>query len=189
MRQNPLINQMVAGTNISDSLESPPSKLAKILSEISPSVSIIQKTSTIVSPGPGLDLQTSAAEQNAPAMIQKKMESKRRDPCPCEYCKDPKYVDMRLHKCYVDSVCDKTFSKIAHLKAHIRCHNNERPFICDWLGCGKTFVRSDELKRHAWIHTKEDRFKCPCGKGYSRADHFRAHAVKCDGSSLGDVGE
>lgn len=25
------------------------------------------------------------------------------------------------------------------------------------------------------------RFSCPCGKGYSRADHFRAHAVKCDG--------
>ena len=25
------------------------------------------------------------------------------------------------------------------------------------------------------------RFSCPCGKGYSRADHFKAHAVKCDG--------
>ena len=24
------------------------------------------------------------------------------------------------------------------------------------------------------------RFKCPCGRGYSRADHFRAHAVKCE---------
>ena len=24
------------------------------------------------------------------------------------------------------------------------------------------------------------RFTCPCGKGYSRADHFRAHAVKCE---------
>ena len=115
------------------------------------------------------------------------MKIKRRDPCPCEYCNDPKYVDIKLHKCYVEPGCLKTFSKLAHLKAHIRCHNNERPFECDWPGCGKTFVRPDELKRHAWIHTKEDRFKCPCGKGYSRADHFRAHAVKCDSSNLEEV--
>ena len=149
-----------------------PSNLALIMKDISPSVSIIPKSNTRVSPEFNLN----------PVNEEKKKEMKnnRRDPCPCEYCSDPKFVNVKLHKCYVQPGCEKSFSKIAHLKAHIRCHNNERPFVCDWNGCDKTFVRPDELKRHAWIHTKEDRFKCPCGKGYSRADHFRAHTGKCD---------
>ena len=142
------------------------------MKDISPSVSIIPKSNKRLSPEFNLNCVNEEKK--------KEMKNNRRDPCPCEYCSDPKFVNVKLHKCYAQPGCEKSFSKIAHLKAHIRCHNNERPFICDWRGCGKTFVRPDELKRHAWIHTKEDRFKCPCGKGYSRADHFRAHAGKCD---------
>ena len=160
-----------------------PEKLALMIKEISPSVSIIPKPSNnVVSNHKGsIFNNTNIDKMDELRTINAK--GKGRDSCPCQYCQDPQYVDVKLHKCYVEPGCDKTFSKIAHLKAHIRCHNNERPFACDWQGCGKTFVRPDELKRHAWIHTKEDRFKCPCGKGYSRADHFRAHAVKCDGSN------
>merc|ERR1719471_1661948 len=143
--------------------------LAKLLKEISPSVTIIPRPAVSHQSVTALNLTLNTLKQN-----------KRRDPCPCEFCINPNFYDVKLHKCYVEPTCGKTFSKVTHLKAHVRSHNNERPYECEWRGCGKTFVRSDELKRHAWIHTKEDRFHCPCGKGYSRADHFRAHAVKCD---------
>lgn len=101
-----------------------------------------------------------------------------RFPCSCNNCKDPNYFGKE-HCCNIPG-CDKTFSKTAHLRAHLRGHNNERPYPCSWPGCGRRFVRSDELRRHAWIHTKADRFKCEtCGKGYSRADHFRVHVARC----------
>jgi len=116
-----------------------------------------------------------------------------RFPCECSNCRDPNYFGKE-HCCNVPG-CDKTFSKTAHLRAHLRGHNNERPYPCSWPGCGRRFVRSDELRRHAWIHTRADRFKCEaCGKGYSRADHFRVHVARClDGgtptNSLETMGE
>ena len=121
--------------------------LAKLLQEISPSVTIIPKPAGTVS--------SRSLEFSSSTKLKKK------ENCPCEFCSDQRFIDVKLHKCYVDTTCGKTFSKIAHLKAHIRSHNNERPYECEWLGCGKTFVRSDELKRHAWIHTKEDRWIFP----------------------------
>lgn len=118
--------------------------LAKLLKEISPSVSII--------PRPAAPHSSSLTALNLSLSKTKKKEH-----CPCEFCINPNFSDVKLHKCYVEPTCGKTFSKVTHLKAHVRSHNNERPYQCDWNGCGKTFVRSDELKRHAWIHTKEDR--------------------------------
>ena len=176
--------------NTANRLENPafPEELAQIIKEISPSVSIIPKSNkSMQQNSEESDLRT-ANEESMGELVRKDIKAKGRDPCPCQYCQDPKFAHIKLHKCYVEETCNKTFSKIAHLKAHIRCHNNERPFACDWQGCGKTFVRPDELKRHAWIHTKEDRFKCTCGKGYSRADHFRAHAVKCDFANMMEGG-
>ena len=120
--------------------------LAKLLKEISPSVTIIPRPAVSHQSVTALNLTLNTLKQN-----------KRRDPCPCEFCINPNFYDVKLHKCYVEPTCGKTFSKVTHLKAHVRSHNNERPYECEWRGCGKTFVRSDELKRHAWIHTKEDR--------------------------------
>lgn len=127
-------------TDLIASIKNNNENLAKLLTEISPSVTIIARPASLSQPPP-LSL----------------MKNKKRDPCPCDFCTDPRFVELKLHKCYAESSCDKTFSKVAHLKAHIRSHKNERPYECEWRGCGKTFVRSDELRRHAWIHTKEDR--------------------------------
>ncbi|XP_023348325.1 zinc finger protein 84 isoform X3 [Eurytemora carolleeae] len=107
--------------------------------------------------------------------------------CPCKNCCDPTYIPVngvRVHTCILKHECTKTFTKIAHLKAHIRANNNERPYTCSWKGCHKSFVRRDELKRHAWIHTGETRFRCDCGRGYGRADHYRTHALKCSLSTV-----
>ena len=55
----------------------------------------------------------------------------------------------RTHKCHK---CNKEYNKTSHLRAHLRAHDNYRPYVCDFKVCGKSFTRSDELKRHKRIH-------------------------------------
>uniref|UniRef100_A0A3B3C146 Sp3b transcription factor n=1 Tax=Oryzias melastigma TaxID=30732 RepID=A0A3B3C146_ORYME len=104
----------------------------------------------------------------------------RRVACTCPNCKESGgrgsgMGKKKQHICHIAG-CGKVYGKTSHLRAHLRWHSGERPFVCNWVYCGKRFTRSDELQRHRRTHTGEKRFVCmECAKRFMRSDHLAKH--------------
>ncbi|XP_029972299.1 transcription factor Sp3-like isoform X1 [Salarias fasciatus] len=104
----------------------------------------------------------------------------RRVACTCPNCKESGgrgsgMGKKKQHICHIVG-CGKVYGKTSHLRAHLRWHSGERPFVCNWMFCGKRFTRSDELQRHRRTHTGEKKFVCmECSKRFMRSDHLAKH--------------
>ncbi|KAK9479487.1 hypothetical protein V1514DRAFT_264709, partial [Lipomyces japonicus] len=57
---------------------------------------------------------------------------------------------QKKHKC---PVCHKRFTRPSSLQTHMYSHTGEKPFICDFNGCGRHFSVVSNLRRHKKIHS------------------------------------
>jgi hypothetical protein len=109
--------------------------------------------------------------------------SKDKDKGPKKPPKPPKYpANFQCH------LCPRKFTRAFNLRAHLRTHADERPFVCSV--CGKMFARQHDQKRHGSLHSGEKNFVCKgelelqpgtmwgCGSRFARPDslgeHFRS---------------
>ncbi|XP_060589257.1 zinc finger protein 367-like [Ruditapes philippinarum] len=81
-------------------------------------------------------------------------------------------------------VCSRVFPREKSLQAHMRTHTGERPYLCDFPGCGKSFCQSGQLKTHQRLHTGEKPFACSIEGCPSRFTHANRHCTEHPYASL-----
>ncbi|KAF1842790.1 uncharacterized protein K460DRAFT_314411 [Cucurbitaria berberidis CBS 394.84] len=81
---------------------------------------------------------------------------------------------MALKQC---SMCERTFTKLEHVKRHERSHTRERPYECPT--CKKHFSRSDVLFRHCKGHAQNamNRMKNNEQQNRHEQQDFRHHSL------------
>ncbi|ODH53729.1 hypothetical protein GX48_00147 [Paracoccidioides brasiliensis] len=65
---------------------------------------------------------------------------------------------QKKHKC---KICDKRFTRPSSLQTHMYSHTGEKPFPCEFPGCGRHFSVVSNLRRHNKVHKGEKESQSP----------------------------
>lgn len=68
-----------------------------------------------------------------------------------------------------------------YLIYHLLTHTGEKPYQCDYPGCGKSFVRPSSLTTHKQTHTDEKLHQCDypeCEQFFTRYRSLRRHKLR-----------
>lgn len=77
-------------------------------------------------------------------------------------------------RCYICSLCGKSFARLHQFKLHQQSHKRKRAFWC--MVCGKSFQCSSHLSTHHRTHTGEKPYGCgQCGKRFTQQSSLRVH--------------
>lgn len=82
--------------------------------------------------------------------------------------------------------CTKKFNRPARLVAHLRSHNNERPYKCTYEGCEKSYTDNKHLRSHVLSAHTEDaafQFVCDtCGARFATGQRLKRHGLTHQGA-------
>jgi hypothetical protein len=71
-------------------------------------------------------------------------------------------------RCTQPECKDKAFKRAEHLKRHMKCHSDKKPFICEM--CGTAFSRSDNRRAHYDTHGNKAKTKSRRNAYYEECD-------------------
>jgi hypothetical protein len=57
------------------------------------------------------------------------------------------------------NICQKQFKRPSSLQTHLYSHTGEKPFACDWIGCGRLFSVRSNMIRHRKLHERDRKTK------------------------------
>lgn len=77
--------------------------------------------------------------------------------------------------------CERVSTEQSNMKAHMRMHTGEKPYVCRNAGCMKAFRWKSSLTYHEKaLHVKSRPFKCsPCRRSFVEKRKLRMHFDLC----------
>ncbi|EPX73758.1 transcription factor zf-C2H2 type [Schizosaccharomyces octosporus yFS286] len=117
-----------------------------ILSELSAAATLAQNGSNISGASDG-----KSQSNKDPSAIEKRVHIARRHSNTRKSNQQSAAISSSTVR-YRCTECLQGFSRPSSLKIHTYSHTGERPFVCDYVGCGKAFNVRSNMRRHQRIH-------------------------------------
>ncbi|ALC48280.1 CG9215 [Drosophila busckii] len=90
------------------------------------------------------------------------------------FCSIISAPNRRTNEPKICDICGNTYRYQHALNAHMRRHNNERPYPCEV--CQKAFISNVELRRHMRVHTGQKPYGCHyCERRFSDFGSSKKH--------------